>query len=214
MNGKYHESAEAEIVEKILADAESQAKRILENAEHTAERERDKARREAEKIYEELVERAKVEAQKIKSRQLSTGRVEARRKLLEAREKAVASIMNRIEQGLQELRQDRERYGESLRNLALESVAAVGGSEMILVFGAVDKDLVADLENQIREEAKQAVKGCEIEFRFEERDLGGGCIGQSRDGRVIFDNTYPRRLQRKHLEFRNIIAKEIGKIDE
>ena len=48
-----------------------------------------------------------------------------------------------------------------------------------------------------------------VTLQLDARDWGGGCIAQSPDGRVVYDNTYRTRMQRKRRELRAMIVRDV-----
>ena len=59
----------------------------------------------------------------------------------------------------------------------------------------------------------KTMSGKDIEIKIE-TDAGltsGGCIAASGDGRIIFDNTFTRRLERMRPELRSLIVREVLK---
>ena len=135
---------EHEIVEKILADAESQAQRAIENARRVAQAEADKARKEGRKIQAEILAQAEDKVEKLKLREVSTAKIEAKRILLGAREEAVAKVFTQIEGDLNEIRQNSDQYRRALGNLAADAILGVGEREIVLKVSRADKALVDD----------------------------------------------------------------------
>ncbi len=211
MTGENAAAPESAITARLLADAEEQAKRIIENAERSAAAEERKTHKEIEEI--ERDSRADLDAriEKIHMREVSTAKIESRRILLDAREQAVARMFADIEQGLARLREDPGTYRRSLRKLAAEAAAAIGGDEVVLKFSERDRGLVDDAF--LRDlEALLGDAGAGVKFRveFTDDDGGGGCTAASPDGRVVYDNTLRRRLERMRPEIRAMIVAELA----
>jgi vacuolar-type H+-ATPase subunit E/Vma4 len=206
---------EAAITEKILADAHAQAERLIENAGRGASAERQKTDREIVKVEEDIRAGWNSKVEKVRMREVSTARIESRRILLNAREKAVTKMFDEIEQGLGRLRENPGRYREALRNLAAEAATAVGGDEVILRFSERDRGLVNDaFVNEVTGRVKSIDESIRFRVEFDRDDTGGGCIATSADGRILFDNTFGRRLERLRPELRAMIVRELAKDDE
>ena len=119
-----------------------------------------------------------------------------------------------IEEGLGHLREDPGRYRESLRRLAIEAVAAIGGEGVVLRFSERDRGLADEsLLNEIRAGVEAAGGGTTFRAEFT-GGAGGGCVAASADGRVVFDNTLGRRLERMRSGIRAMIVGKLAKNDE
>jgi len=206
---------EAAIIEQITGDAESQAEKLIESAKLSVTAEEKKTGREIEKFEEDLRSGWEARVEKIRTREVSTARIESRRILLNARERAVAAVFDEIKAGLGHLREDPVSYRESLRNLAVEAVSAVGGEEAVLRISERDRGFADDaFAEDVRERLKTAAGGKSFRIEFDSGDSGGGCAATSADGRIMFDNTYGRRLERLRSEMRAKIVGELDKSNE
>ena len=203
------------IIEKILSDGESQAKRVIDNARRSERSEKRKAEAEAEKVRHEIVGRAEARARTVRSKVVATGQIEAKRIVLRAREDAISKVFAAIEQELQTLRRNAADYRTALANLAVEAISAVGGSEITLKIGKEDRDLADEsLLDEIRKRAAEEVASqTSITIEFDPAVTGGGCVAVSGEGRIVFDNTFSRRLERMKPELRSVIVREVLKID-
>ncbi len=209
-------SSEEAIVEKILEDAQKQAKRILDGAERTAESQRKKADSEASKIREQTLDQAKVKAEMLRAKEIATARLEAKRILLDAREGIIRKAFAAIERELARLRKANE-YRETLLRLALEAIAAVGGKQVKLVVSKEDEALVdegfmTELEQRIAGGSSRA--GVEIDLEVAQNLEDGGCIATSPDGRIVFDNTLKRRFERMKPTLRAMLIERLSVKDE
>jgi V/A-type H+-transporting ATPase subunit E len=203
---------EAAITDKIIADAREQAGKLIRNAGRGAAAEEKKTEREIEKIEQDVRAGWEARVEKIRMREVSTARIESRRILLNAREEAVARMFTEIEEGLSRLREDRERYRESLLNLAAEAVTAIGGGGVVLKFGEGDRGVADEaFLGEIRSRVEGAAPGTDFRAEFTDGDPGGGCIATSPDGRIVFDNTLLWRLERMRPAIRAKIVEELAK---
>jgi vacuolar-type H+-ATPase subunit E/Vma4 len=207
--------AEAAITDKILSDGASEARKAIDSAKRAVASEEQTTAREIETVKADLRAGVEDKIRKARMREVSTARIEAKRILLDAREKAVTKIFGEVEEGLRNLREDPARYRESLISLAAEAASAVGTGEIILKFserdrGIVDEALVGEINERTKEALKRAVA---LHIRFEEADYAG-CLAASSDGRIIFDNTYRRRLERMRNDLRARIVGELSQSNE
>jgi vacuolar-type H+-ATPase subunit E/Vma4 len=72
--------------------------------------------------------------------------------------------------------------------------------------GFADAEFAAHIAAEVSSEAGRPV---DVTIQLVERDLGGGCIARSQDGRIVYDNTYPKRLERARKDLRARIVKEL-----
>jgi vacuolar-type H+-ATPase subunit E/Vma4 len=215
MSEPLNSTPEEGMVEKILADAQSEADRAIKNAGRSVEAERRKSEAEAEKARQEILERVRRKVEKLKSKETASAQIESKRLLLKAREQAISGILDRIGRELQAVREDRSRYTRALSRLATEAVAAVDLPQVVLRLAPQDAALLEEsFAREVTADVK-ALAGKDIEIRVEtgtEDGLAsGGCIAASEDGRIIFDNTFKRRLERMRPELRSMIVKEVLK---
>ena len=202
----------AAIIEQIIGDAEAQARKLIENARLSVTAEEKKTERELAKFEEDVRSGWEARVEKIRMREVSTARIESRRILLNAREEAVARVFGDITASLGHLREDPGCYRESLRGLAVEAVVAVGGEEAVLRISERDRGFADDAFIEgVSGRAKTLAAGTSFRVEFDSGDNGGGCIATSADGRIVFDNTYGRRLDRLRPEIRAMIVGELDR---
>jgi vacuolar-type H+-ATPase subunit E/Vma4 len=216
MNEEARSRPELEIVEKILADADAEVQRIVQNAHNVAEAEREKARKEAQEIQAQILDQAEESARKLRSREASTAQIEAKRLLLTAREEAVSKIVTQIEERLRRIREDPNLYRQSLRNLAAEAILAVRQPAAVLKVSRIDGSIADErfLDGVRTRVSVSSGSEVRIDLELDDADMGGGCIATSAEGRIVLDNTFRRRLERMKPQLRSLIAKELRKGNE
>jgi vacuolar-type H+-ATPase subunit E/Vma4 len=213
MNGETGSSPEEEIVERILTDGEAQAARVIDGAKRSEAAEKRKAQGEAEKLRKEALAQAESKAKALRSKEIASAKIEAKRLLLRAREEAVSKVFSAVEREVAKIRENPEEYRRVLISLAVEATAAVGGSRVILRTGEDDQALMDDgtVEQIIQGVAKRTGSRITVNLESDPTLHGGGCVAASADGRVVFDNSFRRRLERMKPELRSVIAKEVLK---
>ena len=189
---------DAEMTRAILADADAQAQKILEQANTAADAERAKAREEAVAQCAEIRASAADKAARLRARALAVATVEKRRLLLTARETAAKQVFAEINSALAAIRSDDALYGESLAALLTEAVRGIGGESVRVTFHESDRGLAAAL----------APPTAMIDYTL--TDDRGGCVALSEDGHVTFNNTYTRRLERMERAIRASIMREVA----
>lgn len=161
-------------IERVLADARTQAEQLVAQAAEeaqtylAAQRQRLDAERKA----------AQVRAQ-------SAAQVKASALILQAKDQAIAEVFAAAEAELSRVQQDRSRYAAVLRGLIRE---AAGGLTGRITVEVNPKDL--DL-------ARQAVKELKLDAEVRPADdVSGGARLISDDGRFIVENTLASRVER------------------
>lgn len=161
-------------IERVLADARTQAEQLVAQAAEeaqtylAAQRQRLDAERKA----------AQVRAQ-------SAAQVKASALILQAKDQAIAEVFAAAEAELSRVQQDRSRYAAVLRGLIRE---AAGGLTGRITVEVNPKDL--DL-------ARQAVKELKLDAEVRPADdVSGGARLISDDGRFIVENTLVSRVER------------------
>jgi vacuolar-type H+-ATPase subunit E/Vma4 len=215
MSAEASRGSEDEIIGKIMGDGEARAARVLDNARRSAEGEKRKAETEAERIRKEMLDQVRRKVAALKSKEIAGGHIEAKRILLRAREGAISKVFDTITEELGKFRQDASRYREALVNLAAEAVRAIGEAEVTVALGKEDEalagsDFVSGIAGRLKAEG---VTGIEIGVVVDPAVGGGGCVARSKDSRVIFDNTFKRRLERMKPSLRSAIVNEVLKSD-
>ena len=215
MSEKPSRGSEDEIIGKIMSDGRARAARVLDNARRSADGEKHKAETEAERIRKEMLDQVKRKVATLKSKEIAGGHIEAKRILLRAREEAISKVFDTIWEELGKLHEDRPRYGKALVNLAAEAVRAIGEAEVTVALGREDEALagsgfVSGITGTLASEGMADIK---IDVVVDPAIGGGGCVARSKDSRVIFDNTFKRRLERMRPSLRSAIVSEVLKSD-
>lgn len=215
MSEKTSRGSEDEIIRKIMSDGEARAARLLDNAGRSVEGESRKAEAEAEKVRNEMLGQVKRKVETLKSKEIAGGHIEAKRVLLRSREEAISKVFDTILKELDNLHRDGPRYREALISLAVEAVGAIGEKEVTVTLGKddenlADEKLVSDIGGRLD---SQGSPGIAIEIVVDPSLEGGGCVAGSKDLRIIFDNTFKRRLDRLKPSLRSTIVSEVLKSD-
>lgn len=216
MSDTVSRGSEDEIIGKILSDGRARAKRILDSAERSAESEKRKAEAEADRARKEIMGQVARKVEAARSKEVAGAHIEAKRIFLRAREEAISKVFEAIREELKRFRGDKSRYRDALITLGAEAVRAIGGPEVIVALGEEDRalagaELAAEIEARLALEGSADVK---VRIVIDAAVVGGGCLATSGDSRVIFDNTFPRRLERMKPSLRSTIVNEVLKSDD
>jgi V/A-type H+-transporting ATPase subunit E len=158
--------------QKILSDAEAEARKIMEEAEAEARGIREEARTEAAGITSRYKARARAEADEHIRRQLSLRELEARKAILAEKGKVIEEVFKR---GLESLRERDRKGGYSLtRDLLLKAIET-GNEEIIMA--PEDKQAIGEsFIEGVNRELRKAGKRGEVGLSEETRDISGGFI--------------------------------------
>jgi vacuolar-type H+-ATPase subunit E/Vma4 len=211
MSEETSRGSEDEIIGKIMGDGRARAARVVDNARRSAEGEKQKAEAEAGKVRKEMLDQVRRKVAAIKSKDVAGGHIEAKRVLLRAREGAISKVFDTILQELGKLHEDGPRYRKALVGLAVEAVRAIGKPEVTVALGSddqalADENLVSDVTGRLQ---AGGISGVKIDIVVDPGLGGGGCVARSKDSRVIFDNTFRRRLERMKPSLRSTIVSEV-----
>jgi vacuolar-type H+-ATPase subunit E/Vma4 len=174
--------ASAEI-EAILAEARERASAIVADAE-----------REAESLVASRERQAEARRRSELVRARSAAQLEAASMRLNAQQEAIESVFDRVEERIDEIANDDERYGPILEALLREALDGVRGSPEAIVVHPDDEEL-----------AKKAAKavGTDAEIRTDD-DVRAGV--KVTTGTVSVENTLPGRLD----ALRDELASEVA----
>jgi vacuolar-type H+-ATPase subunit E/Vma4 len=202
---------EQQIVAAIRADAESQARAIIEKANDAAKLETDEATRAAGAAEARVLALAGRDAARITAKALASAHVDARRILLQAREKAIETALALVAAELERIRTNPTQYRQALQRLLFEAVLGLNGERVVVTMGATDKDMVDPVMlEEIRKLVREACgRNVVIELRFDARDLGGGCVATTQADRIRLDNTFSRRLQESKKQLKSMVIAEL-----
>ncbi|MCM8815493.1 MAG: V-type proton ATPase subunit E, partial [Candidatus Omnitrophica bacterium] len=105
-------------------------------------------------------------------------------------------VMEKVKEKAKDFRNDSD-YRNFLRNAVLESVAVIDLPEIIIKFSQFDAEYFSsDFQREITEICKNDLKK-NVSLSFVKSDFNDvGVIAASKDGFIMYDNTFSARLQR------------------
>ena len=198
------------LCEEIKKDAEKQIQGILDEAGKRQETKLEIARRDAGKIRENLLAEARAKAEAAKERALSTVNLETKRIKSLAWEEIINEVLQQVKLKQESFRKKKE-YIRWLENLIIEGALSLKKKELVAVvsvkdFPLLDGAFVSRVEKKLSE---HHLKDIRIDLAPDDNLQDIGAVIKSRDGRIIFDNTFSDRLQRMRAGLRAMIFKEI-----
>ncbi|MCM8764805.1 MAG: V-type ATP synthase subunit E family protein [Candidatus Omnitrophica bacterium] len=171
--------------DEIVQQAKSKAEEILDNARKTAEGMLVVEKEKAQQLISIMRQRAEAAI-----------KIELRKMQLELKKEFVEAVLGRVKEMAKNFRNDPE-YKNFLKKAVLESVAVIDLPEIIIKFTPPDAQYFnSDFEKEIIEICKNDLKK-NVSLSFVKSDFNDlGVIGTSKDGFIMYDNTFSARLQR------------------
>jgi V/A-type H+-transporting ATPase subunit E len=191
----------AKLRQKIIDDAEAEAREILEQANAEAGVIKDEAEAEVRQIEAEAKAKAEAEAKEHIRRQVSLGELEARKAILADKGNVLEEVFNRALDDLK--RRDREGSYALTKGLLLKAVEH-GDEEVIMSpddRSAVGEAFVRDVNSKLKSQGRRG----EMTLSEETREIRGGFI--LRRGRAEINSSYETLLAMLRDEVETEIAK-------
>lgn len=195
--------------QKIISDAEAEARKIIAEGEAEAETVRNRAQAEVDKVTAEFRARAEAEAREHIRRRVSLRDLEARNALLAEKGKVIDEVFAKA---LEELRRrDRDGGYSITRDLLLKAIQT--GDEEIIVSPEDRKAIGGAFLAALNAEIKKSGQRGEITLSPETRQIKGGFI--LRRGRAETNSSFETLLSMVRddveTEVAGILFKESGK---
>ncbi|MDP2911534.1 MAG: V-type ATP synthase subunit E family protein [Candidatus Omnitrophota bacterium] len=173
-----------EICRRITQDAVSQADVMLTGAKKEKARILEEANLEAEVKKKEILKRNDMEVDKIKQKIFSTLNLEKKKLFLEEKGRFIKTILEKVKETAMEFRKD-PGYKAFLEKVIAEGILVLGEAEIEVMYSSLDEKIIKDMQ----------VMG----VQFKKGDFkDAGVIVQSKDARLIYDNTFSARFKRLH----------------
>ena len=182
-----HGKAE-KIRQKILNDAQAEARKIMEGAEAEARGIRQEAQARADSIASDYKARARADADEHIRRQLSLRELEARKAILAEKWAVIEEVFDKA---LASLRERDRQSGYGLTMELLLKAVETGNEEIIMApedRQAIDKSFIENLNANLRKAGKRG----EVSLSEETRDIRGGFI--LRRGRTETNSSFDTLL--------------------
>ncbi len=180
-----------EICRKIIEDASAQADFMLTAAEKEKSGILKEANQEAENKKKEILRKNEIEIEKMKQKIFSTLNLEKKKLFLEEKGRFIEAIIEKVRETAMEFRKD-PGYKKFLEKAISEGVEVVGEGEAEVLYSGLDEKI-------IKGDFIKNINGVELEFKKSDfKDIG--VIAQSKDSRLIYDNTFSARFKRLYDE--------------
>ncbi|MEW5919465.1 MAG: V-type ATP synthase subunit E [Bacillota bacterium] len=189
-------SGAEKLKEKIIAEAEAQAERVLQEARQRATEIIARGEKEGTARRETLLAQARDQAEEKKRRALTIAELDARKQILAAKEELIEDTFNQALTRLHEL--ERKPYQELLFPMILAAVQR--GDEELIVSPSQREHFDAPFLVRLNETLRQQGKKGQLTLAAGTRPLQGGFV--LRAGEVEINNSFDSllRMQRDLLE--------------
>jgi len=189
--------------QEILADARRRAERNRKRAEQEAQKIVREAEQAVERLRRERLAQAEHEAEQVARTILAGVDQEVRRNRLRRRERVIQEVYRKALASLRDAPPEKTR--RILARLITMALQQIGPNQAVRVHVRPDQadvitsDLMASCARQAFGESAVAP---EFEVTPDEDIRTGGVLVETKDGRLLCDNTFEARLQRLDLDVR------------
>jgi len=175
-----------EIRRRIIEDATSQADAMLAIARQERSEILEAASLEAETRKQEILKKNEIEIEKIKQKIFSTLNLGKKKLFLEEKSRFIETILDKVREMAVEFRKD-PGYEAFLEKAIKEGIEVVGEQEVEILYSGPDEKIIKGIK----------IEGAQFK-KSESKDIG--IIAQSKDARLIYDNTFTARFKRAYDE--------------
>jgi vacuolar-type H+-ATPase subunit E/Vma4 len=199
-----NQDSQRALCDEILAEAHCEGEQIVRTARQEAETLLARATDEAKAARQQRLDLARAEAARRRELLLATVPLETGR----LRSARIETLLHSIYEGVRQRLLTREGfdYREALITLAAEAAARMAGDAFVVKLSAADR---AALGEGLAEEIAQRVghsPALSITISDEPAITEGGLLIEDSEGRQVWDNRLPARLERLWPELRRQIA--------
>jgi len=157
------------------------------------------------KHQDSIKNKAKEESELIKLSKLASAEMNAQWLILEKKHAMIDNVLNQVREELSILVKS-EKYVKMLENLIIEGCSTLNTPEMELMLNSKDSTLISDLGTSIKKISKKTKKKCKVKKSPRSIETIGGVKIQSKDGKMILDNTFDGILEHNNDKLRFKIA--------
>ena len=186
-------------IDKILAQAQSDASSSLKKSLEESLATLSKTESSLEQEYDRIIDEGKKEAEKIEKQIIGSSDLESRNKQILLVEDSVQKVFEKAIEKIKSSTRD-DNYSKLIESLLVESTNALGTSEVTIYTNSNDKQIVQSLLSKF--------SGAEISN--DSIECLGGVEVKSKDGTMTFNNTIDARVERMKPLIRKEIATKFG----
>ncbi len=209
--GQYSEELGLQSIKKSIEnEAKLRHDIILSEGKKEAEKIIKEAKSEAEKTKNKLFSDAKNQANQHKQQRISKIKLESQMNFLKFREEVIDNILVDLQTDLQKFTKTKE-YPKVLERFLLESALAIGGGDLEILMKKEDQTHLSDaLLSKISKEVNTEI-GVVTKFSFGKplTNTIGGLKTFRKDGKILVDDTFEARINRKIDVIRNTVVEKL-----
>jgi len=196
------------IRQSILADAEREARRIVEEAKREAKSLVEEARQRAEAGLSGWADRQRQMITNEGERLLGSARGQAHMRILEAKARLISQAM---EEARRQLDKDRAtpRYKALLMGLIRDAATQIGGGDLVVLVRRDDQKVLGGLSSLASSITKATGVKTTLTLGKEALDCLGGVIVQTKDGDITVDYRLETLLEQVEKQYRAAIARTL-----
>lgn len=184
------------LVERVREKAQNEADAVIERARKVAERDIRNVSNECKQRKNETEEKLKNAIESEKKASMSDIETREVRTVLKKKEWAVEEVFHRAIKRLSTFT-NREERKQLLMKLTEEAVRELAKDSARVQFTPEEYELMKDLHE---------CDGIPVSIEQTDTITSGGPVAMSTDGKVIYENTFDARIERKQLPLRGRIA--------
>lgn len=184
----------------VMAEAQQDARRILDDAKAEAASRLRLAERQANAQRAEIVARAEEQAESYRRHAISAARLAAQNLKLQQREMLLNGVFEAASERLSKLPES-ETYGDIVQHLIRQAVARLEVEAAVIHADARAREIL-DGEGRLDDLAREL--GTELRLG-DVLEKGLGVVVETPDGHYRYDNTFASRLERMREELRNSV---------
>ncbi|MHC4144477.1 MAG: V-type ATP synthase subunit E [Planctomycetota bacterium] len=205
----------AALIAGIEADARSEEKRIVAEAETQAAEKRKYSEKKIESLLDEARKKAKEQAENAKKKIVSAAELEVKRCSMRVRDSVVQDIMDRAEKKLSTMTGD-ENYRSVLVSWITEAAIGLGVESALVNASQEERALINDhiLSEIARRIQKQTGRQTSLTLSDARPLQSQGVVLTAADGRTAFNNQVRTRMLRKQREIRMLIYDTLFNYDQ
>lgn len=205
----------AALIAGIEADAHSEEKKIVAEAETQAAEKRKYSKKKIESLLNDARKKAKEQAETARKKIISAAEREVKRCSMRVRDSVVQDIMDRAEKKLSSMTGD-ENYRSVLVSWITEAAIGLGVESALVNASEKERALIDDhtLSEIARRIQKQTGKQTSLTLSDARPLQSQGVVLTAADGRTAFNNQVRTRMLRKQREIRMLIYDTLFNYDQ
>lgn len=198
----FSQKGKERIINKITSDAESEAKDILSYAEKQVQEILGNAMNESAEMRKTMLAKGTQEAMTEKNRILSQARLDTRRKILEAKEHEISLVIEEANKVLTDPGKI-QNFSKVMKKIMFEACIALGGGSLTIKTNKMGMKVLEDSKEE-NEQELTTVTSKKTTLSIVDNGYNGVFV--ETQNRVVVDNTFITRLDRKRREIRKELA--------